>query len=243
MSRFIYLFILQKILSTTDGKDKLLKIAQYLSKTYLLTSLPTLTLPTFVSQVSLARKVIRLGHGVGGMTDLVELYPRMKFVFLNKTSVEDSQSVFLEVANAAIGVVNDFVDDYICMGKIGVFKNKERVKRMSVLSDRLWYTTIYLDVHDNHNAIKLNQTQLYQNQALLALLNDKEKSDLLEKIKKCEKKLFMLNVGRMKLLVDWIFCSYDVFLMEDRGFPIQIQVVSGLIASLLGTYKIYNKYV
>lgn len=215
MGHFLYLIILQKILVTTDGKDKLLKIAQYFSKAYLLAK-EYKTLNTFVAQISLARKVIRLGHGVGGLVDLVDYF----------TSKSSSSLDFL---NITIGIANDFVDDFICMGKIGVVQNKPLMKQMSVLSDRLWYATIYIDMHDNYNNIIKAELKLIEAQSTKS-----QDGKLVES----KMKLWMLKVSRAKLIVDWIFCTYDVFSFEDRGIPGHVQVISGLIASVLGTYKI-----
>ena len=69
--------------------------------------------------------------------------------------------------------------------------------------------------------------------------NKGEKSD--EKVKTLEKKWKMLLVSATKLTADGVFCLYDVFGCGERGWSDGWQTISGLVAAICGTYKLFIK--
>lgn len=94
------------------------------------------------------------------------------------------------------------------------------------LSDRLWFSGIFIDVHANLTD--------YQN---LRFKFEKETDK--EAKGKLADKMFISRISLAKLLADFVFCSIDVFHLDvNEGF----QCVSGLTAAILGTLKLYIKH-
>jgi hypothetical protein len=132
---FIRLMVLRKILLLNDGRDKVLKVVQYASKTILYLSLisklkkmlslpdthPLLLLPSrlekLVPHLSLARKIVRLAHGLESLDTIASL----NISDLDKLS-EKRLETGLMLLNALIGLVNDISDDCICLAKMEVLE-------------------------------------------------------------------------------------------------------------------------
>ena len=89
------------------------------------------------------------------------------------------------------------------------------------ISDRLWYSGIIIDIHANIAGYKS-----------LVLEHQKEDDKVLAQ------KMFISRLSLVKLVADFIFCSIDVFHIRVSD---GVQAISGLIAALLGTQKLYIK--
>ena len=125
--------VLRKILLLNDGRDKVLKVVQYTSKTILYLALiqkmklvlslpdshPLLLLPSrlekLVPHLSLARKIVRLAHGLESLDTISSL----NLSDLDKDP-KKRLDTGLTLLNALIGLVNDISDDCICLAKMGV---------------------------------------------------------------------------------------------------------------------------
>ncbi|KAJ3304951.1 hypothetical protein HDV03_002181 [Kappamyces sp. JEL0829] len=220
-SLLVRVLILRKILLLNDGRDKVLKCLQYGAKVLLwavlLSKSPAQTrAKQLSSHFSLVRKVIRLGHFLEPLNDGLELCKEPGF---------DTLAQRLAPLNVVIGIVNDVSDDIICLCKMGVL-DKPWLERCTPISDRLWYTSIFIDIHANlTDTLKLQEKTRLESDAAAR--------------KKLEDKVFMARVSLAKLLADYVFCTIDVFhLSVSDGW----QAVSGLVAAVLGTYKLWIKH-
>ncbi|KAJ3085629.1 hypothetical protein HK102_013984 [Quaeritorhiza haematococci] len=239
------ILILRRILLLNDGRDKVLKIIQYTAKTLLWAYLidqktNPVAIPrtkALASHFSTARKIIRLLHWLEPFNSLNDFFVKEDGArVLLGTSKEQltplaRQMLALEVFNNTVGIVNDVSDDVICLGKLSVV-DKRWVSILSPLSDRLWYTSIFLDMNQN----------LYDTRKLEIKLKKAEKEGDAKTVSTLREKLYMQRISLAKLCADWVFCTYDVFGLGDKGWSEGWQNVSGLIAALLGTYKLWVKH-
>jgi hypothetical protein len=216
----VKILVLRKILLLTDGRDKLMKVMQYgskilLWKVFIAETTPKQRLGSLANQLSTTRKLIRLGHCLEPFADSIQILKDKNF---NTTDQK------LAPLNAALSFTNDIVDDMICLAKIGVI-DKSWGSKLTPLSDRLWYSTIFIDVHANLSATR----ELVQKR-------DAERSTELKL--QISHKIDMQYVSLVKLLADFVFCSVDVFeLQVSPG----VQHLSGFLAAILGTFKLYVK--
>jgi hypothetical protein len=134
------LIIIKQILATTDGRDKLFKVLQYSLKlsNWLKNSKSSLVL---ISNLSLARKMIRLLHGLDPLLEL-------------DTNLQD-----LTTINNVFSLMSDTADDVICLGKLKVLDQKW-IDFATPISDRCWFITIILDIYDLLNSIRKEPTLL-----------------------------------------------------------------------------------
>ena len=217
----VKILILRKILLLTDGRDKLMKVFQYgskilLWKVFIKESNSKARLGSLSAQFSLTRKILRLGHCLEPFADSVQI--------LKDSNYNDTAQI-LAPLNAVLSFINDLVDDGICLSKIGVV-DKSWTSRLTPYSDRLWYSTIFIDVHAN----------LMGMQELLAKKEAEKSAELRIQI---SNKIFMQQLSLVKLLADFTFCSVDVFeLPVSPG----VQHLSGFLAAILGTFKLYVKH-
>ncbi|KAI9179455.1 hypothetical protein H9P43_004778 [Blastocladiella emersonii ATCC 22665] len=254
--------LVKKYLQIADGRDKALKIVQYLFKVILWAgwvtkkSHPVLhpRVAAVVAQFSLTRRVLRLGH-------CVEPYAEVRDQVAGgwapaNRSVHAQFLHLLSWYNPVASVVNDVVDDIICLAKIGAL-DKSWSKRLDTTSTRLWFSTILIDVYENYRGqAKLVADVVRRERDLAALhassaspvaaaaVSKGEREVAIETAHKglaaAKQKLFMQRVSFFKLLADFTFCWVDFREMSgDRADG--IQAVAGFCAALLATYKIWVK--
>ncbi|KAJ3299292.1 hypothetical protein HK104_009411 [Borealophlyctis nickersoniae] len=226
----VQLLILQRILLTNDGRDKILKIVQYSLKTVLwyraAAAAKNPKADKVISQFSLTRKIIRLNNWANSIAEMDELLRDNLGITKGMTREERARRA-LVFFGAAVGLVNGLADDVICYGKLGLV-GKRWVDLATPLADQCWYITIFIDVYENvQTTAKMNlklaeSTDAQQRRAIKA-------------------KIDLQNVSLVKLMADFVFCSVDVFKFGDRGISDGWQAVSGLLSALLGTYKLWVK--
>ncbi|KAJ3273470.1 hypothetical protein HDV01_004390 [Terramyces sp. JEL0728] len=194
----VQILIFRKLLLLNDGRDKIMKVAQYSSKILLWLILVEKGInqtraKQLASHFSLVRKAIRLAHFLEPFNDGLEIAKEKQFGTLQQK---------LAPLNVVIGICNDISDDIICLAKLGIM-DKSWIKTMTPYSDRLWYSGIFIDVHSNI----CDTNELFQK-----LANSKDP----ESRQKLQQKIFMQRVSLLKLLADFVFCTIDVFEMGDR---------------------------
>jgi hypothetical protein len=216
-SHLISLKILHKILLLNDGRDKILKVVQYLTKSLIwIQKSQNKSLAQLVYHFSMARKSIRLMHFLDPLLEFNENISSQA----QRISLEDQ----LKPLGSALGIVNDISDDIICFGKMGVI-DKKWVTRCTPLSDRLWFLTIFIDIHA----------------AVQSVLKIKKAASVPEKAQDpaLKQKLLLARISVIKLLGDLLFCLIDVFKLDvSDGF----QSLAGLLTGTLGTFKLIKKF-
>jgi hypothetical protein len=203
--------ILIKILLQTDGRDKIFKSIQYFSKLLLVYRKNT-PAEKLASHFSLTRKILRLGHCVEPLHDLVAC--------LDNDSGKITLNMDLFVA--LLGIANDISDDIYALHKMGIITDKKLASKAETFSARAWYLGILIDLH----------SALKSERKLAKQLSESPENE------KAEKAYKMQLVSTAKLLCDFGFCTYDVFHLQSLP---HLQTLFGFGAALLSTYKLYVK--
>ncbi|KAK9768140.1 hypothetical protein K7432_001490 [Basidiobolus ranarum] len=223
-----FIDVFRKILNITDGRDKLMKLIQYVLKIVMITYFrqpgrhPALRkrLSALSSSFSNTRKILRLGNCVEPYNKLNTEYGK-----LNQLKGYSSVQLYLYIRvvfKTAVSLVNTLSDDLFCLSKLGVL-SPEVGRRTGRLSLRLWMINIVLDSQDSiQESFKLLNT----------LKMDTGKRDEVKTLDQ----LFWSCLNVVKLLCDGIFCSYDIF--ECKFSPLFHASVS-LISGVLSTYKLW----
>ncbi|KAH6575602.1 hypothetical protein BASA60_004905 [Batrachochytrium salamandrivorans] len=230
--------IFRKILLLNDGRDKILKCVQYAAKLLLWCYLSAQSKKHPVSHAramhlashfSLARKMVRLGHWLEPINDYLEFSKNpIQDMSLNPTAAEINIHR-LAPLNAGIGILNDVCDDVICLSKMGLLSNLSPhwIQRATTLSDRCWYTSIFVDLYTAYHA----RQKLYT--ALAKTTDPIQHQAITDKI-------FMQHISIAKLSMDFVFCSVDVLKIGDQVSQ-GVQIIPGFLSALLGTFKLYRK--
>ncbi|KAJ3053434.1 hypothetical protein HK097_004282 [Rhizophlyctis rosea] len=243
---FLPTLILRKILLTNDGRDKILKCTQYTLKLYLilhqfhstlLSAIPQKypTTSKTISQLSLTRKIIRLGAALNSYSELLDALQERA-----KAKGTPSQRQQLAVLSGLVGIANGLADDIVCYGKLGIAP-PSLVKRATPLADQLWFFNIFLDVYELMQNIKDKQIALHRLSQMEREELEVDEKDVKAKKRKLVNDLYMANVSLGKLGADFVFCSVDVFGLKLAGWDEHVQTVAGLVSALLGTYKLWVK--
>ncbi|RUS15798.1 peroxisomal biogenesis factor 11-domain-containing protein [Endogone sp. FLAS-F59071] len=262
-----HLTTLRKFLVVTDGRDKALKLVQYIVKVLLWSYLDARKkhhsdlhghLHALASHFSTTRKIIRLGHVIepyGELVDFNSLPPL-------PTTAPRRERIFraLAVVYCVLALAQDVSDDVYCLAKIGVIP-RHLAKQAEPWSIKLWFVTIWLDVHKNlwdtwlvHKKMQRLRHVIYEREKRRRAKEGEQKDgevsyDVIEfdfELEKREKedeermreKVFWLQLSLVKLLMDGAFCGYDYF---QCNFSDGFQAVTGLVSGLLSSYKLWYK--
>jgi hypothetical protein len=187
--------IFQDAILLTEGRDKVVKLLQYTSRLIvLLSSSPSKRLRPFISQMSMTRKVLKLGHGVFPYS---ELTGGVKGLILLRAIVE---------------IVNDFWDDVYCLSRIGLLKSKRLEGWSEIWANRAWMMGIIMDL----------QVLLQRKSAMASKLKVEREKKYLEVggMKDGRGKLrveaFWIDLSILKLLMDFGFCCIFLVIEESN---------------------------
>src|SRR5271169_3473072 len=123
--------ILHDALLLTEGRDKVVKLLQYTSRLIVLfPSTPSKRLRPFISQMSMTRKVIKLGHGI---------FP---YVELTKGGLQT-----FGLVRAIVEFLNDFWDDVYCLSRIGFLRSPKLQRWSETWANRAWMMGIIMDLY------------------------------------------------------------------------------------------------
>ncbi|KAI8811927.1 peroxisomal biogenesis factor 11 [Cladochytrium replicatum] len=259
--------VFRKILQLNDGRDKVLKVVQYTCKLLLHHAFidasihPVERTQKFVSALSTSRRLVRLFHALEPIRDLQEHFSSLRTGKSKPLTARQQIRRNLAIFASAIGIVNDISDDVVCFVKIGVLKNPATLARATIVSDRLWYTGIHIDVHEHLQQLYDLNVTLEQLQKLARKERERIREELVVKdkvgegewvlkhapteydkeIESVNGRIRMVKVGLVKLGADWVFCTYDVFGFGRLGWSERWQTASGFVAAVLGTYKLVVK--
>jgi hypothetical protein len=213
---------LRRVLALTDGRDKSLKVVQYVLKVLLwLRWTRDLQLSkSLVTQLSLSRRLIRLAHVLEPLSDVQGVI---------------SSRHLPQTLNVGASLLSDLADDILCFGKLGILGDSW-TRRAGLLSDRAWLLTILLDLVAAQDSLSRLSHALSHASPSTETLD----SDLEKKRESLKQKLFLQRISIAKLYADLVFCTIDVLDLGDRVSP-GWQALTGLTSALLGTYKLVLK--
>jgi hypothetical protein len=187
--------IFRDALLLTEGRDKCVKLLQYTSRLILLVSAsaPRERLKPFITQMSLTRKVLKLGHGVFPYSELMK--GRLKT---------------LAVVRATVEIMNDFWDDVYCLSRIGFLRSKKLQKWAEDWANRAWMTGILMDLYvlfGRRESVSANLRGMRNREKYLNVETEERKSDL----EKMRVEAYWIDVSIVKLFADFGFCGEDHF--------------------------------
>jgi hypothetical protein len=205
---------LVKMLAEADGRDKVMKIIQYAAKIVLYHQLVAASSPSskrlsaLASHFSITRKILRLGHWVEELPNAVAVVKGEKALYnAEKGGIQWSN------VSSVLGVVNDLVDDSLCLRSMGILAPSPVAARfLEKLSASLWMSGIFIDLAA----------------AVRSLANAQS-----------PRQRTAQGIVTAKLIADLAFCSYDLceFSTGSKAVP----VYSAGAAALLGTYRKWTK--
>ena len=195
--RYDHINIFRDALLKTEGRDKVVKLLQYTSRlVLLLSSTPSKRLRPFISQMSMTRKVLKLGHGIIPYCELTKGH--LKLFALVREVVE---------------FINDFWDDVYCLSRIGVLKSP-RVQRISEeWANRAWMIGIIMDLHVLLKRRKATREALTVNDGTYfsaGLLLPQQPQESEKTRKKLLGEAYWIDVSILKLLADFGFCGLSL---------------------------------
>jgi Peroxisomal biogenesis factor 11 (PEX11) len=183
--------ILRDALLVTEGKDKVIKLMQYSSRLILLlSSAPSKRLRPFISQMSMTRKVIKLGHGI---------FPYME---LSKGGLRT-----LAMIRAIVEFINDFWDDVYCLSRIGFLKSARLQHVSEEWANRSWMTGTLIDLWGlwgRRRAMKVKLDSSFERKFLDVSSEGEDRA--LERTKLLTE-AYWIDVSILKLFMDLGFCG------------------------------------
>ncbi len=174
----------------TEGRDKVVKLLQYTSRLILLlSSSPSKRLRPFISQMSMTRKVLKLGHGV--------------FPYQELTQKPITKNAFIR---AVVEFINDFWDDVYCLSRIGFLRSKRLQDISEIWANRAWMMGIIMDLRvlmerRSTMAKKLKEADEKKLLGVGILENQEQKMK-----RKLLTDAYWIDVSIVKLLADLGFC-------------------------------------
>lgn len=189
--------ILHDVLLVTEGRDKIVKLLQYTSRLIVLfPSAPSKRLRPFISQMSLTRKVIKLGHGI---------FP---YIELRKGPLRT-----LVLVRAVVEFLNDFWDDVYCLSRIGFLKSPKIQRWSETWANRAWMMGIIMDLHAIMQRRKVMKVKLATptEKKLLDVGGSIHDEDRLKEQKRLAVEAYWIDVSIVKLLADLAFCCFILF--------------------------------
>lgn len=224
--------LMMKILTITDGRDKTFKLIQYTSRLilrvgstkplrmYLDRSGLARPLNPLISQLSMFRKIIRLGNWMSTLHELSEEWNGFK-----KLMTKDMIVLLIDL-------YTEIFDDIYCLGKMGVVKNKQLQKSADEQAIKGWFYSIIFGLHGQF--IKYQEIQ----HKIRELKRQNGGSMTCEQNIALKEEIYASRINTTKMVCDFIFCGIDYFELDVD--PI-FQIVSGLASGILGYHKLYRK--
>ena len=202
----------------TEGRDKVVKLLQYTSRLLLLfPSTPTKRLRPFISQMSMTRKVIKLGHGI--------------FPYVELTN--GGLGTFALV-RALVEILNDFWDDVYCLSRIGLLRSPKVQRWSETWANRAWMTGIIMDLYVlmQKRSVMLVKLGTARNKKYLDVRSGADDHVIREKL---SVEAYWIDVSIAKLLADLGFCGASFNYLTDysdrcilfertRGIPDRVRL-------------------
>jgi len=182
--------VFRSTLLVTEGRDKVVKLLQYTSRLILLlSSAPSKRLRPFISQMSMTRKVLKLGHAI--------------FPYLELTQERIPKLVLIR---AVVEIINDFWDDVYCLSRIGLLRSQRLQTVSEVWANRAWMMGIIMDLHVlmERRSTMTKKLGAVDEKKLLAVgvLENQEQ----QMRRKLLTEAYWIDISIVKLLADFGFC-------------------------------------
>ncbi|KAI0723353.1 hypothetical protein C8Q76DRAFT_392312 [Earliella scabrosa] len=259
----------REMLKSATGRDKAFKIIQYSMKVYLLFHVAvtssaafrgrkrpawetelTKRLTSAIAGFSLTRKCLILFNWLPPLTSILDQHQQESYVSGSKkgkrkpllhTFLHAPPPVLLEF-------VNGLADDAATFSRLGIL-GKRSGEQAARLADWCWFASTLVNLVENsvERSVILDlqhtvESRLYAESMSGTTAKSNPSANKLDEkeLGRLQRQDYWIQVTRLKLLMDLIFVSYDVFrLKRAKG---QVQTFAGLASALLSTAKLYDRH-
>ncbi|KAH8106224.1 hypothetical protein BXZ70DRAFT_425466 [Cristinia sonorae] len=258
----------QELFKTAYGRDKVFKVMQYSLRMYLLfhasvTAAGVLRgqksqwearmlkrIDTAIGSFSLTRKCLILFNWLPPLNSILAQHTADPFTTkpgsskpkpLLHTFLHTSPPVLLEL-------VNGVSDDVATFSKLGLV-NKTLGEKAGQFADWCWFVSSLVNLVENsveRSVILAQQHQvesrLYDESMGGATAKSNPTNDKLDRkeLARLQRQDYWIQMSRLKLIMDLIFVSYNVFRWKRAKGP--VQTFTGLAAALLSTAKVFDRH-
>ncbi|TFK93890.1 hypothetical protein K466DRAFT_477813 [Polyporus arcularius HHB13444] len=259
----------RELLKSANGRDKAFKLLQYSMKMYLLFHLAVTATPPFrgskrpaweaqltqrltsaIAGFSLTRKCLILFNWLPPLTSILAQHQSDSYVTgSNKGKQKPLLHTFLHAPPPVLlEFVNGLADDAATFSKLGLL-GKRAGERAGRLADWCWFASTLVNLVENsvERSVILDlqhqvEGRLYSESMSGATTKSNPAGSRLDakELARLQRQDYWIQMTRLKLLMDLIFVSYDVFrLKRAKG---QVQTIAGLASAVLSSAKLYDRH-
>ncbi|TBU48477.1 hypothetical protein BD309DRAFT_949541 [Dichomitus squalens] len=259
----------RELLKSSNGRDKAFKLLQYSMKMYLLFHLALTSSPAFrgrkrpaweaeltqrltsaIAGFSLTRKCLILFNWLPPLTSILAQHASDSYAGgAKKGRHKPLLHTFLHAPPPVLlEFVNGLADDAATFSKLGLI-GKKAGERAGRLADWCWFASTLVNLVENsvERSVILEQqhqveSRLYDESMAGATGKSNPSAQKFDhkELARLQRQDHWIQVTRLKLLMDLIFVSYDVFrLKRAKG---QVQTFAGLASAILSSAKLYDRH-
>ncbi|CDO74039.1 hypothetical protein BN946_scf185043.g89 [Trametes cinnabarina] len=257
----------RELLKSANGRDKAFKLIQYSLKMYLLFHVAITSSPVFRGQkrpaweaelmqrlssaiggFSLTRKCLILFNWLPPLTSILAQHSSDPYA-TNKGKQKPLLHTFLHAPPPVLlEFVNGLADDAATFSKLGLI-GKRTGERAGRLADWCWFASTLVNLVENsvERSVILDlqhqvESRLYAESMTGTTAKSNPTANKMDEkeLVRLQRQDYWIQVTRLKLLMDLVFVSYDVFrLKRAKG---QVQTIAGLASAALSTAKLYDRH-
>ncbi|KAI0370256.1 hypothetical protein BV20DRAFT_306592 [Pilatotrama ljubarskyi] len=257
----------RELLKSANGRDKAFKLIQYSMKMYLLFHLAITSSPAFRGQkrppweaellqrlssaiagFSLTRKCLILFNWLPPLTSILAQHTSDPYA-TQKGKQKPLLHTFLHAPPPVLlEFVNGLADDAATFSKLGII-GKRAGERAGRLADWCWFASTLVNLVENsvERSVILDlqhqvESRLYSESMGGATAKSNPAASRLDEkeLVRLQRQDYWIQVTRLKLFMDLVFVSYDVFRFKRaKG---QVQTIAGLASAMLSTAKLYDRH-
>ncbi|KAI0676887.1 hypothetical protein C8Q78DRAFT_960470 [Trametes maxima] len=257
----------RELLKSANGRDKAFKLLQYSMKMYLLFHLALTSAPGFrgrkrspwetellkrltsaIAGFSLTRKCLILFNWLPPLTSILAQHTADPYA-TQKGKQKPLLHTFLHAPPPVLlEFVNGLADDAATFSKLGLIGQRTG-ERAGNLANWCWFASTLVNLVENgvERGVILDlqhqvEGRLYaESMGGATSKSNPTASKIDEKeLVRLQRQDYWIQVTRLKLLMDLVFVSYDVFrINRAKG---QIQTIAGLASAMLSTAKLYDRH-
>ncbi|RPD61907.1 hypothetical protein L226DRAFT_487136 [Lentinus tigrinus ALCF2SS1-7] len=257
----------RELLKSANGRDKALKLLQYSMKMYLVFHFAITASPAFrgrnrpgweaelthrlksgIAGFSLTRKCLILFNWLPPLTSILAQHQSDSYV-THKGKQKPLLHTFLHAPPPVLlEFVNGLADDAATFSRLGLI-GKRTGERAGRLADWCWFASTLVNMVENsvERSVILDlqhqvEGRLYSESMSGATSKSNPAANKLDEkeLARLQRQDYWIQITRLKLLMDLIFVSYDVFrLKRAKG---QVQTLAGLASAVLSTAKLYDRH-
>ncbi|KAI0080763.1 hypothetical protein K474DRAFT_1637265 [Panus rudis PR-1116 ss-1] len=258
----------KELLATANGRDKTFKLMQYALRMYLLFHSSVAVLgsskrppwevvlfrrfETAISGFSLTRKCLILFNWLSPLNTILSEHSVDPFATRSSGSVAKRRPLlhtFLHTPPPVLlELVNGVSDDISTFSKLGLI-GKKTGERAGRFADWCWFVGTLVNLVENsvERSVILDlqhqvESRLYSESMTGATAKSNPSANKVDhkELERLQRQDYWIQVQRLKLCMDLIYVSYNVFRLKKAKSP--VQTITGLASAALSTAKLYDRH-